>query len=65
MRENRTYGSEGGEAQLNEPSLPPIDCVVARSVPDRRERLGQSAAGRLCNSSANVGTIEGVCRDAP
>ena len=22
MRENRTYGSEGGEAQLNEPSLP-------------------------------------------
>ena len=24
MRENRTYGSEGGEAQLNEPSLPPI-----------------------------------------
>ncbi len=22
MRENRPYGSEGGEAQLNEPSLP-------------------------------------------
>lgn len=22
MRDNRTYGSEGGEAQLNEPSLP-------------------------------------------
>ncbi len=22
MRENRTCGSEGGEAQLNEPSLP-------------------------------------------
>jgi hypothetical protein len=42
MRENRTYGSEGGEAQLNEPSLPLSQrSVRVRLNCDRRDARGQ------------------------
>lgn len=36
MRENRTYGSEGGAAELNRPSLPLLDW---RPSGQRRERF--------------------------
>jgi hypothetical protein len=38
MRENRTYGSEGGAAELNRSSLPLSDPTPRKSEPQRAQR---------------------------
>jgi 23S rRNA (cytosine1962-C5)-methyltransferase len=58
MRENRTYGSEGGEAQTNEPSLPLsiwtdyelLDFGAGRKL----ERFGQLRFDRPCPAAEGV-----------
>ena len=48
MRENRTCGSEGGEAQLNEPSLPLSmrlrQLLIGRCLESRRRWAMASAS---------------------
>lgn len=52
MRENRTYGSEGGEAETNRPSLPlsfglPLWALPGYAAPAIQQAL--EAIHRLCD----------------
>ena len=51
MRENRTCGSEGGEAQLNEPSLPLSmrlrQLLIGRCLSDATPAFGRTGIGMI------------------
>ena len=64
MRENRTSGSEGGEAQTNELSLPPIFLLPVR---DQRGSLllPLTRSGNLIRSGSGNGAGQIVVPESP
>jgi hypothetical protein len=60
MRENRPYGSEGGEAELNRPSLPLSLLAARRPGVVRASRLPSGPGSRVAGRPKRVMTFPWV-----